>query len=228
MGTGTSQSALWQGDEELFGLIRRELYTAVIGDILDEIGLRHQFLPPEIRALSPQMKVVGRALPVLEADTFDEAKQPFGLMFEALDDLAPGEVYLVAGASPRYSVWGELMTIAAKQRGSAGVVAQGYVRDTRALLDLDFPVFSLGSYAQDQRCRGQVIDFRVPVEVGQVRIAPGDLIVGDIDGVLSVPGDAVEAVITQALDKVRGERQVKGALLSGMSAVEAFRRYGIM
>ncbi|HZQ08241.1 MAG TPA: RraA family protein, partial [Anaerolineae bacterium] len=146
----------WQNDTELFELIRGELFTAVVGDVLDTLGYLHQFLPPNIQPLRPDMVVVGRAMPVLEADFFTPPKgegngpvtaKPFGLLFEALDDLKPGEVYITTGASPRYALWGELMSTRALKLGAAGAVLDGYARDTRGILQLNFPTFSHGRYA---------------------------------------------------------------------------------
>jgi regulator of RNase E activity RraA len=182
------------------------------------------------------MVVIGRAMPVLEADVFaegtgesdDPLARPFGLMFRALDDLAPGEVYLCTGASPRYALWGELMSTRAIRCGAAGAVLDGYSRDTHGIRRLGFPTFCHGSYAQDQGPRGKVIDFRVPLEIGQVRIEPGDLVFGDVDGVLIVPAGAVDEAIHRASEKVRGEHQVRTALESGMSTSEAFATYGVM
>jgi regulator of RNase E activity RraA len=227
---------LWQSDEEMFSLARRELFTSVVGDVLDVMGLRRQFLPPTIRPLDDAMVVIGRAMPVLEADVFDSGRpqgddpltRPFGLMFRALDDLQPGEVYLCTGASPRYALWGELMSTRAIQCGAAGAVLDGYVRDTHGIRQLGFPTFSYGSYAQDQGPRGKVIDFRVPLEIGQVRIEPGDLVFGDIDGVLIVPAAAIDEAFQRAVEKVRGEHQVRTAIENGMSASDAFTTYGIM
>ncbi len=226
----------WQNDEELFATIRAELFTAVVGDILDLMGFTHQFLPPTIRPLHPDMTVVGRAMPVLEADVFageSEGAGPlsaktFGLMLEALDALQPGEVYLATGSSPRYALWGELMSTRAQRLGCVGAVLDGYTRDMRGILRLGFPVFCYGSYAQDQRVRGKVIDFRVPVEVGGARVEPGDLILGDVDGVLVVPRAAEEEAIRRALEKVRTENAVRTAIEKGMSASEAFRTFGVM
>ena len=228
---------LWQSDEDLFVITRRELFTAVIGDVMDKLGFLHQFLPPQIRPLREDMFVIGRAMPVLEADVFTEqfagsanplATKSFGLMLEALDDLKPHEVYICTGASPRYALWGELMSTRARHLGAAGAVVNGYSRDTHGILRLDFPTFAYGPYAQDQGPRGKVIDFRVPLEIGQVRILPGDIVVGDVDGVCVVPQAAEEVVFTRALEKARGEKLVKQAIEGGMSAVEAFARYGIM
>src|SRR5690242_18877684 len=130
----------WRSDEELFALARRELFTALVGDAMDQLGLVRQFLPPHIRPLHDAMVVIGRAMPVVEADRDDLAgsslpadprlDRPFGLMFEALDDLKPGEVYVCTGASPSYALWGELMSTRARTLGAAGAVLDGYSRDT--------------------------------------------------------------------------------------------------
>jgi regulator of RNase E activity RraA len=220
----------WHTDEELFDLARRELFTAVVGDAMDKAGLRRQFLPPQIKPLSPAQVVIGRAMTVLEADMVAEPAEgrAFGLMFQALDDLKPGEVYLCAGASPNYALWGELMSLRALRLGAAGAVLDGYSRDTAGILALKFPTFSYGAYAQDQAPRGQVIDFRVPVDIGQVHVEPGDLVFGDLDGVCVVPRGAVDDIFQQALEKARTENQVRQAIEGGMSASEAFTQFKVM
>jgi len=225
---------LWQSDAELFDLVRQELFTAVVGDIMDQMGLQHQFLPPQIRPLRDEMIVIGRAMTVLEADTVGAGQtnpllgRSFGLMLEALDDLKPNEVYLCSGSSPDYALWGELMSVRAMKLGAAGAVMNGYSRDTRAILSLGFPVFSYGAYAQDQAPRGKVLDYRVPIQVGQVRVHSGDVIFGDIDGVCVVPQAHAEEVFSRALEKARGEKVVRQAIEDGLSASEAFARFQIM
>lgn len=226
----------WQSDEELFALLRGELFTAVVGDVMDTMGLQRQFLPPTIQPLRADMVVIGRAMPVLEADIFGDLNaernptlaRPFGLMLHALDDLKPGEVYICSGASPRYALWGELMSARALKLGAAGAVLDGYSRDTPGILRLNFPTFSYGRYAQDQGPRGKVVDFRVPIAIGNVHIRPGDLVFGDIDGVCIIPREAEEEAIYGALEKVRGEHAVRDAIEAGMSTVEAFERFGVM
>ena len=230
-------TAFWKSDEELYQLARLELFTALVGDVMDRLGLTHQFLPPEIKPIRADMVVVGRAMPVLEADVFvDSVKgtanplsaMPFGLMFQALDDLKPNEVYICTGASPRYALWGEMMSTRAIKLGAAGAVVNGYMRDTRAVLALNYPTFAWGSYAQDQGSRGKVIDFRVPIEMEGVAVQPGDIVFGDVDGVCIVPQAAEQEAFAAALEKARGEKRVKKAIQDGMSTVEAWRKYGIM
>jgi regulator of RNase E activity RraA len=229
--------AEWKNDDEMFRIIRQELFSAVVGDIMDKQGLLHQFLPPRIQPLDDGMFLVGRAMPVLEADTFGEQvpgtanelmNKPFGLMLEALDDLGKDEVYICTGASPRYALWGELMSTRAMKLGAAGAVVDGYARDTKGILDLKFPTFCYGRYAQDQGPRGKVIDFRLPVEIQGVSVRPGDIVIGDLDGVCIVPQRHEADIITLAIEKARGEKLVKKAIENGMSATDAFRKFGIM
>ena len=120
----------WNDDKALFSLIKEELYTAVIGDIMDKMGYTRQFLPPQIRPLRDDMLVAGRAMTVLEADVLEHGKEcgenpllkrSFGLMLEALDDLKEDEVYVCSGSSPCYALWGELMSARA-MRGALDIL----------------------------------------------------------------------------------------------------------
>lgn len=228
---------MWHNDEELFEWIKRGLFTAVVGDILDTLGYQHQFLPQEIKPLNPGWVLVGRAMPVLEADYFasvaadgnqDLSRQPFGLMFRALDDLKPEEVYIATGASFRYALWGGLMSTRARHLRAAGAVLHGYSRDTNEIMNLDFPTWSCGTYAQDQCPRGKVVDFRLSIEIEDVVVRPGDILFGDRDGVIVVPRAAEEETFRLALEKVSTENLVRKAIDAGMSATEAYRRFGVM
>jgi regulator of RNase E activity RraA len=234
-------------DQQIFQTARRELFSAVIGDVMDTIGLQRQFLPPAIVPLDRSMVVCGRAMTVVEADIAESDNvgagnsdttiaasrnshiaRPFGLMMDALDDLKTDEVYICTGASPSYALWGELMSVRAIKCGAAGAVVSGYSRDTRSVLALGFSLFSHGSYAQDQGPRGKVIDFRVPIQVGQARVAPGDILFGDLDGVCVVPRAAEQEVFALALEKARKEKTVRKALEEGMPSKAAFEKFGIL
>jgi regulator of RNase E activity RraA len=232
-----SGSKLWKTDDELFAVVQCELFTCVVGDVMDKMDLQHQFLPPQIQPLRQDMVVIGRAMPVLSVDVFAEKiagsanklmEKPFGLMLEALDDLRTNEIYVNTGCSPRNALWGELMSTRARNLGARGAVLNGYVRDTKAILNMNFPTFGFGSYGQDSAPRHKVVDFRVPIEIGAVRVRPGDILFGDIDGVLLVPAEAEVEVFTRALEKARGEKQVRKAIEEGSSAVAAFQKFGIM
>jgi regulator of RNase E activity RraA len=223
----------WKNDDELFALIRSELFTAVVGDILDKLGYLHQFLPPTLRPLNDKMIMVGRAMTVLEAD-IDQISdsrllnKPFGLMLEALDDLKKNEVYICSGASPTYALWGELMATRARLLGAAGAVVDGYSRDTSGILAMEFPCFSYGGYAQDQEPRGKVVNYRVPIHCGQVLVEPGDIVFGDRDGVCVIPQKVEREVLVKALEKARAEKTVKMKIEEGMNACDAFSKYGVI
>lgn len=228
---------LWNDDGDLFQIAKNELFTALVGDVLDKLGYMHQFLSPAVKPLFSHMVVIGRAMPVLEADVFAESvtdtrnplmKKPFGLMFEALDSLQKDEVYICSGASHRYALWGGLMSTRAMKLSAAGAVVDGFSRDTHEIEKIDFPVFSCGTYAQDQGPRGKVIDYRVPIEFNGITVHPGDIVFGDRDGVLIIPRSVEKEAFEGAIEKARGEKKVKEALENGMSTVEAFNRFGIM
>lgn len=230
-------SSLWKNDDELFELCRTQLFSAVLGDIMDLIGHTHQFLSPRVQPLREDMVVAGRAMPVLEAD--DDGgegpgranpmlNQPFGLMLKALDDLRKNEVYFCSGSSPTYALWGELMSSAARNRGAVGAVVNGYSRNTKGILEIGFQTFSYGRYAQDQRPRGKVIDFRCSIEIEGVRKKPDDLVFGDLDGACVVPQEIEEEVVSKALQKAQGEKRVFEAIKGGMGAQEAWDTFGIM
>lgn len=218
----------WKDDTELFRLMRQHLFTAIIGDVLDLHGFHRQFLMPECRPLDPRMVVCGRAMTVHETDVFQLPDPPFGLMLKALDSMREHEVYVAAGSSPRYALWGELMSTAARARGAVGAVVAGYARDTNGILEMGFPVFCYGGYAQDQRGRGQVVDFRVPLEINGVTIQPGDIVFGDIDGVVVLPKEMEGPVISSALEQVRKEKTARQMLLNGASAQSVFSETGVL
>jgi regulator of RNase E activity RraA len=120
------------------------------------------------------------------------------------------------------------MSTAARAHGAAGAVVAGYIRDTNGILGMNFPVFSYGSYAQDQRGRGQVVDFNVPLEINGVTILPGDIIFGDIDGVVVLPKAVEGIVVKQALVQVRKENKARDLLNSGISAEAVFLETGVL
>lgn len=218
----------WKSDTELFALVERELYTPVVGDILDALGRFHQFLPQPVQPMIEAMKVVGRAMPVLMIDVHGPQKKPFGLLTEALDDLRPGEVYICGGGDRRCAYWGELLTATARTRGAVGAVIDGFHRDSPKVLEQNWPVFSRGRYAQDSSVRTAVTAFRCPIEIGGVWIEPGDLIFGDLDGVVVIPRAIETEVLLRAVAKARGEKLVRKAIEGGMTATAAFKKFGIL
>lgn len=220
--------ALWKEENGKFALMKEKLYTPVVGDILDGMGYYHQFLPQDIRPLKDEMKLAGKAMTVLMIDVYGPQKKPFGYLTEALDQLQENEIYIAAGGTKRCAYWGELLTATARTKKAAGAVLNGWHRDTPQVLEQNWPVFSCGCYAQDSSVRTQVVDYRCDIEIGQVTIHDGDLIFGDVDGVLVIPGEIADEVIEKALEKAAGEKVVRKAIEGGMTATEAFAEFGIL
>jgi regulator of RNase E activity RraA len=218
----------WHNDEELYFVYKQELYTPVVGDILDKMGYFHQFLPQSIHPVKENMIVIGRAMPVLMSSVDGYQKQPFGKLTQALDQLEPGEIYIGTGCPLNCAAWGELLTAAAKYRKANGAVLNGFHRDTARVLEQDWPVFSLGAYAQDSAPRMTIREYRCKIEISDVAINPGDLIFGDQEGVLVIPKGIEKDVTPQALEKSRGEKLVRRSIEKGMSSTDAFRKYGIL
>lgn len=215
-------------DTELFATLQEELYTPVVGDVLDQLGCYRQFLPCAVQPIENEMKVVGRAMPSLHIDVYGPQQQPFGKLTEALDQLEQGEVWIGTGGLMRCAYWGEILTAAARGRGATGAVINGYHRDTPKVLTQNWPLFSRGTNAQDSRVRTQVVDYRCPVEIENVSVDPGDLVFGDIDGVVVIPQQRENEVIKLALEKVRAENVVRREIERGMTCTEAFRTYGVL
>lgn len=215
-------------DAPLLRAMLSALYTPAIGDILDRAGYTHQFLPQAIQPLTPETRLAGRAFPVLIADAWGPQQPPFGRLTEALDAIRPGEIYVATGGAMNCAAWGEIMTAAARTRGAAGAVIDGYHRDTPRVLEQNWPVFSRGRYAQDAGVRSRVVEYRCPVEIGGVRVNPGDLVFGDLDGVVVIPREVERDAIEQALEKARAERVVRKEIEAGASVTAVFAKYGIL
>jgi len=230
--------SLWKNDKELFEIAKKELFVALVGDVLDQHGYVNQFVEQHIKPVSNDMVVIGRAKTIVECDIdkipaamiekTPKIKEPFGIMFEALDSLKENEIYICNGSSPEYALWGGLMSTRAINLKAAGAVVNGFHRDTNEILRLEFPTFSMGSYAQDQGPRGKVIDYDCPIKFDGITVNPGDIIYGDRDGVVIVPQEVEKAAFEGAIEKARGEKDVLEALQNGMSTEDAFEKFGIM
>src|SRR5919204_1661224 len=205
------------------------LYPAVVADCLDRLGARSQVLDPRIRPLYPEAKVAGFASTVrcFEVDAVPESREDwYRGELEAVDSLRPADVMVVSTC--RGSYWGELLATASRYRGARGIVADAYTRDTLALIAMGFPTFAAGIHCADSLGRIDVDAVGVPIECGDVTVRPGDLLIGDHDGVVVIPAEVAEEVVTLASEKVSGENLVREKLAAGMPVAEAFRTYGVI
>ena len=210
----------------------KPLSAAILSDIVDSLGLMRRAMRPFVRPLDDAQVMVGRARTGLymPAYALREGENPYEIEIALVDDLQPQEVVVLAcnGPSERIAPWGELLTTAAQVRGAAGCVTDGLVRDVRQIRAMGFPVFHGGIGPLDTKGRARMVERDVRVECGGVSIDPGDLVFGDVDGVVVIPRSHEHAVMDLALEKVRGEDNTRDALLQGESLANVFKRLGIL
>jgi 4-hydroxy-4-methyl-2-oxoglutarate aldolase len=216
-------------DIELFERVQMTLYTAVIADALDELGARDQAMREYLRPLSPESKLVGRARTILCRDIHYIPPDPYGMELEAIDSILPGEVVAVAtGESKRNAPWGELLSTAAMARGARGAVIDGLVRDVTKIQALGFALFAAGVKPVDSKGRGLVVDYNIPVQCGGVLVSPGDLVVGDFDGVVVIPNHLVDEAVRLAEEKVVKENHSRKELSEGAYLADVYAKYGVL
>ncbi len=210
-------------------LMRERLYSAVVCDALDKLGFRNQSPRVPVRPLTVQGVLVGRCKTTLWADMAHEDPRPYELELKAVDSCQPDDVIIAAaGGSMRSGLWGELLSTAAQRSGCAGAIVDGAVRDVAKMNAMGFPVFARGTSPYDSLNRNRVIDIDVPVEIDGVRFSPGDLVIADVDGIVVVPRAVEAEAIAAAWEKVNAENVVRDAIADGMTAGDAFRKFGVL
>ncbi len=211
--------------------IREKLFTSVLSDCLDQVGLTQQALPARIRPLDEGLVMAGRARTAafMEVYHVEPGVNPYELEIALVDSLQPDEIPVFACSNPaRIAPWGELLSTAARCRGAAGALMDGCVRDVRAIRAMGFPVFHGGIAPLDSKGRGRIMAIDVPVACGGVSILPGDLIFGDADGVVAIPQAHEARVLQLAFEKVGGEKRTLADLQRGDRLGDVFARYGIL
>ena len=209
--------------------LKVKLYSAVISDVLDDLGYRNQTLDTGFYPLTEDMVLLGRSFTVIAAKVFDVPAEPYKLQMKAVDSIQPGEVFVVTtGEDDSSAFWGELLSTACRARGGQGALVNGLSRDTKKIKEMNFPVFTKGNKPTDSKGRIDVTHYQVPVEISGVRILPGDIIFGDVDGVVIIPQAVEQEAIEKAIEKVSGENLVRDALQDGMLCTEAFKTFGIL
>jgi 4-hydroxy-4-methyl-2-oxoglutarate aldolase len=216
---------------ELLALCRSRLFAAVIADTLDSLGFYNQIVRPGLKALDPGSVLCGFARVGLYMPVYhdDDDMKVYEQEIALVDSLRPDEVaVLVCHGNPRISPWGALLSERAAHLGAAGCLTDGCVRDVRQIRELNFPVFTSGTNPADTKYRGKMMMYDVPGEIGGVAVVRGDLVFGDVDGVVIVPGQAIEAVVERALEKVTAENTVRDEIRAGDVLADIFARHKIL
>jgi regulator of RNase E activity RraA len=233
MATGHQASTVTTSavDEETarFDALQRDLYTGVISDVLDSLGYRDQAMDASIRPVVPGFTVVGRAHTVLSSDIYELPDDPYSMEIAAVDSIQPNTVVVAAtNHSTRTCFWGELLSTAARIRGGRGAVIEGYTRDVRKIEEMGFPVFTTGMRPVDSAGRGMVVSYGKPIECGGVLVKPGDIVFGDVDGIVVIPQDVEDEVIRLAQEKISSENSMRDQLLTGRTLRDVYDEYGIL
>lgn len=197
------------------------LDTSHLSDALDKLGLNGQcagLLP-----LDRTVRLIGRAFTVRYVPVGDDG----GTVGDYVDDLEPGTVVVLDNAGRLdTTVWGDLLTATASHRGVSGTVIDGVCRDSDCALELNYPVFSRSRWMRTGKDRVRVDGYNLPVSVGGVRVEQGDWLVGDADGVVSIPVGRVGEVIDLASGIRDTEDTIRSAVRSGQSLTDARRAHG--
>jgi 4-hydroxy-4-methyl-2-oxoglutarate aldolase len=215
-----------------FESLRNVVYSAVLSDVLDSFGRPNQAMKPFIRPLDDNLVLFGRARTGLYMNTYSvgEGENPYEIEITLVDDLKPGDVAVFGcgGPTDRIAPWGELLTTAARCRGAVGCVTDGLVRDVRAIRQANFPMFHGGIGPLDSKGRAKMMAMDTPIACGGVLTASGDLIFGDVDGVVVIPEAIATEVIAAALDKISAENNTRARLKEGMLLADVCARYGVL
>lgn len=210
----------------------RAFSAPILSDVLDSLGLMQQAMRPFVRPLDDELMLIGRARTGLYMPVYQvrEGENPYEVEIALVDDLRSGDVPVLAcgGPTERIAPWGELLTTACIARRAAGCVTDGLVRDTRQIRALRFPVFHGGIGPLDTKGRARMVERDIPVECGGVRVRSGDLLFGDVDGVVVVPQERVSEVVERASGKLAGEDRTRDELRAGTLLSEVFARHRIL
>jgi 4-hydroxy-4-methyl-2-oxoglutarate aldolase len=216
--------------QEMASLSERlaRLHTALVSDVLDALGHRVGAMDFGIRSVAGPGRVAGRAFTLASFPIAEPEPVPYEKLLACYRHLAPGDVVVVATNGAQSGVWGELLSTAALARGAVGAVTDGLTRDTDRLDLMGFPVFARGSSPLDSAGRQAVQAFGVPIVCGGVEVHPGDVVFGDVMGVVVIPAALAEETLRLAEEKQRGEDVVRAELERGDDPAEVFARHRIL
>ncbi len=216
-------------NKERLDELQEIVYSAVVADILDELGIKNFAMEDKLKCLSGSNTLIGYARTLYAVDVFEIPEEPYKLDLEFIDSLKEGDVIVsTVNGNNHNGFYGELLTTATLVRGGRGAVIEGYARDVKMIRDLDFPLYCLGTNPLDSKGRVDCIEADKPIICSGVKVHSGDLICADIDGIVVIPKDYIEEVIDKAVEKVTAENVVRDELRAGESIKVVFDKYSIL
>lgn len=204
------------------------LYSAVVSDALDELGVRDKTMAPGLCAVGTPARLVGRAATLQVVAVRSVPAQRYTMQFQAVEALRPGEVMVVSAPDASSAFWGELITTRAMAKGCVGAVVDSYCRDVRRVRDYNFAVWARGTHPADSAGRLEGTAMGVAITCAGARVDPGDYLLADADGVVVVPAALIAEALELAEAKALTENTVRDTLRGGASLTETYDRYGVM
>ncbi|NQT66759.1 MAG: RraA family protein [Actinobacteria bacterium] len=205
----------------------RNLYTGAISDTLDKNGLRNQVLPYYVRPLRKDMIIAGPAFTGYGEVSNNPYKNDNMKRIEMLEQVNPLDVLVWETNGDTSSAhWGALMSNSAMKSQATGAVIDGGVRDCNAILEMNFPVFTKFYCSATSNGRWFISNYQIPIKIGNVKINPGDFIMGDIDGVVVIPSEKTYDILLQAEDLLNSESKMSAEMKNGQTLREAYGKYG--
>jgi regulator of RNase E activity RraA len=209
-----------------------KLYSGLVSDVMDDqLGFRNNeyTMSYKMRPLYFGAVVTGRAATAVVVPAYTEPEKPYQEEIKFVESLRPGDVVVATqSGAMNAGFWGGLLSAAAKYRGARGAVVDGITRDTRAIVQMKFPVFVKGIAPGDSKGRLEIISHDVPMKCGGVRVNPGDLIFGDNDGVVVIPQDIAVDIVRLAEEKYEKEKKFEEGLRKGATVAEMFQKYRVL
>ena len=209
----------------------RRISASVVCDALYSMGLPEQVLPSCLRPLFPEQRMAGQAFtlrgePIDPPIPWEPGIERIASYLEMFEQIHPHSILVSVNPNSHVGHFGELTGNAAQHRGCAGVVLDGNLRDTEGLRDIGLQVFYRDLSPLNAIGRWEMTGLQVPVTVGGVVIHPGDLIVGDFDGVLAVPAASAEQVLIRAEEITEAEGRVRVDMRAGLTPMDGLAKHG--
>ena len=207
--------------------IRRHIGSSIMSDALDSLGYRDQMIAWPVRPLGEDTFLDGPAFTSIGTQVYSMPPDPLTAQCKVVDQLSEGEVYvLVIRGTRNCAVFGELFAAGVHNRKGAGVLTDGYARDIRQLKEMGFPLFYGGTDPRTSKGRCEINECQIPVVMQGVTIRPGDIILGDIDGVAVIPQEIAGEAFDRAFETVDKEKDVRAGLQGGASLREMYALNG--
>jgi 4-hydroxy-4-methyl-2-oxoglutarate aldolase len=220
----------FEKESDLFDYLEKHSYAAVYSDVMDEMGFRKQVVSPNVRIkpIKNSYVAMGRAVTLLNSPDANE-KDPYDLVIKCIDAMSSGTILVATGTeSLETGIMGELTATALRVNGCRGAVVNGYTRDARKLMEMNFPTFAWGSSPIDTTGRVRVIETNIPITIGGISIHPGDMVFADMDGIIVIPRAIELEVIKKVIERISTENTVRKELADGKKMAEVWSKHGVL